>query len=212
MLSDHCLSVLSVCDVGLLWPNVWMYQDDTWHGGRPQPWPHYVRYDPAHAPSKEHSPPIFMYAVAKRLDGSRCQLVWKRPRPKRHCVRGGTQFPPKRGTGLHFLAHVCCGQTAGWIEMPLGTKQGRGQGDIVLNGDPFPLPQKGGTALPPLISPCIVPNGWMDQDATWYKGRPWPRPHCVRWAASSPLQNKGTAPQFSAHVYCDQTVTHLSYC
>ena len=24
--------------------------------------------------------------------------------------------------------------------------------------------------------------------------------------------SKGTAPQFSAHVYCGQTVAHLSYC
>ena len=27
-----------------------------------------------------------------------------------------------------------------------------------------------------------------------------------------PPKKKGTAPQFSAHVYCDQTVAHLSYC
>ena len=27
-------SVLSVCDVGLLWPNGWMDQDATWYGGR----------------------------------------------------------------------------------------------------------------------------------------------------------------------------------
>jgi len=30
MLSDHC----PVCDVGVLWPNGWMDQDETWHGGR----------------------------------------------------------------------------------------------------------------------------------------------------------------------------------
>jgi len=29
-------------------------------------------------------------------------------------------------------------------------------------------------------------NGWMDQDATWYEGRPLPRPHCVRWGRSYP--------------------------
>jgi len=36
---------------------------------------------------------------------------------------------------------------------------------------------------------CIVvlwPNGWMDQDATWYGGRPRPRPHCVRWGPNPP--------------------------
>jgi len=31
------LSVLSVCNVGVLWPNGWMDQDATWHGGRPRP-------------------------------------------------------------------------------------------------------------------------------------------------------------------------------
>jgi len=34
----------------------------------------------------------------------------------------------------------------------------------------------------------------MDQDATWYGGRP--RPHCARWAPSSPPQKGGTAPIF----------------
>ena len=32
-----CLScpLLPVCDVGVLWPNGWMDQNETWHGGRP---------------------------------------------------------------------------------------------------------------------------------------------------------------------------------
>jgi len=59
----------------------------------------------------------------------------------------------------------------------------------------------------------LWPNGWMDQDATWYGGRPWPRPHCVRWGPSPPPQKKERhSPQFSAHVYCVKTVAHLSYC
>jgi len=41
MLSVRCLSVfLSVClclDIGVLWPNGWMDQDETWYGGRPRP-------------------------------------------------------------------------------------------------------------------------------------------------------------------------------
>ena len=31
------LSVLSVCNVGVLWPNGWTDQDETWHAGRPRP-------------------------------------------------------------------------------------------------------------------------------------------------------------------------------
>jgi len=41
------------------------------------------------------------------------------------------------------LAHVCYGQTAGWIKMPLGTEVGIGPGHIILDGDP--APQKRGT-------------------------------------------------------------------
>jgi len=57
------------------------------------------------------------------------------------------------------------------------------------------------------LSVCDVgvlwPNGWIDQDETWYWGRPWPRPHCLRWGSSSPSRN-GHSPQFSAHVCCGQ--------
>ena len=44
----------------------------------------------------------------------------------------------------------------------------------------------------------LSPNGWMDQDATWYEGMPQPRALCVRWGPSPP-------PKFSAQVY-------YSYC
>ena len=70
------LSVLSVCNVGVLWPNFWMDQDETLHGGRPRPWPHWLDGDPALPHPKGHTP-IFgpISVVAKRLDGSRCHLV-----------------------------------------------------------------------------------------------------------------------------------------
>jgi len=32
------------CDVPALWPNGWTDQDETWHAGRPRPWPHCVRW------------------------------------------------------------------------------------------------------------------------------------------------------------------------
>jgi len=36
-----------------------------------------------------------------------------------------------------------------------------------------------------LVGPCLFwPNGWMDQDASWYRGRSWPRQHCVCVAVS----------------------------
>jgi len=77
----------------------------------------------------------------------------------------GDPAPLKRGTSPHFLAHVYCGQTAGWIKMPLGMEVGLGPCHILLDGDP---------------------------------ARP-------KWGAQPFLQ-------FSAHVYCAQTVAHLSCC
>jgi len=97
----------------------------------------------------------------------------------------GAQPPPQ------FSAQVCYGQTAGWIKMPLSTEVGLGPGDLVLDGGPRSC--KKWAQPTPLFGPCLLwPNGWMDQDATWYEGRPWPRPHCVRWGPATP--KKGQSP------------------
>jgi len=44
----------------------------------------------------------------------------------------------------------------------------------------------------------------MDEDATWYRSRPRPRPHCVRRGpSSSPAKGAEQPPPLSsAHVYC----------
>jgi len=52
----------------------------------------------------------------------------------------------------------------------------------------------------PVLSVCNIgvlwPNGWMDQDATWYRGRPWPR-HRVRWRPSCPMERGPAVPPLS---------------
>jgi len=109
---------------------------------------------------------------------------------------------PERGRSPQFSARVYCGETAGWIRMPLGRQVGLSQSDIVLVGDPAPPPQNGSRA--PNFRPCLLwPDCWMDQDATWRGGRSWPRPHCARWGPSSPSP-KVHSPKFSAHVCCGQ--------
>jgi len=58
---------------------------------------------------------------------------------------------------------------------------------------------------PPIFGPCLLsPNGWMDEDGTWYGSRPWQRPHCVRREPSSPPPAKGAQqpPRLLVHVYC----------
>ena len=83
---------------------------------------------------------------------------------------GDPSSPPPKGAQPLILAHVCCGKMAGCIKMPLGMEVGLDPGHIVLDGNPAPLP-KGD--IPPIFGPYLLrPNGWMDQDATWYGGRP----------------------------------------
>ena len=61
----------------------------------------------------------------------------------------GTQLPPLlKGHSPQFTAHVCYGQTAGWIKMPLGTEVGLGPGDFVLDGDP--------ASRHPIFGPCLI--------------------------------------------------------
>jgi len=88
------------------------------------------------------------------------------------------------------------GQDATWYGGSLGP------GDVVLCG--FPALSLKGTQPPPVFGPCfLLPNGWMDEDVTWYGSRPQPRPHCVRRRPSSPsAKGAQQPPLFSAHGYC----------
>jgi len=113
------------------------------------------------------------------------------PQPGRQCVRWGPAAPPLKLHSPQFSAYVRRGQTAEWTKMPLGMEVGLGLGDFVLDGDPA-LPRKKSTAHQ-IFGPCVLwPNGWMDEDVTWYGSSPRPRPHCVRRGPSSPRE-RGTA-------------------
>ena len=94
--------------------------------------------------------------MAKWLDGMEVGLG-----PGDFVLDGDPAAPlQKKGQSPQFSAHVYCGQTAGWIKMPLGTEIGLDPGDIVLDGDPAPLPHG---AQPPIFVPHLLwPNGWMD--------------------------------------------------
>ena len=81
-------------------------------------------------------------------------------------------LPTKGAEPPTNFGHVYCGQTAGWIKMPLGMDVGLSPGDFVLDGNPAPPPKKGAERLP-IFSPCLLwPNGWMDEGGTWHGGRP----------------------------------------
>jgi len=138
MLWDRCpfLSAPSVCNVGVLWPNSWMDQDATWYRGRPRPRWHCVRGV------------IYIFKTGLILSDENSDNLTQLPSWK------GAQPPP------HFSAHICCGQVAGWIRIPLGMEVGLVPADIVLDVDPVTL---WGTA-PPLFGPCLLwPNSHPSQ-------------------------------------------------
>jgi len=76
-----------------------------------------------------------------------------RPRPWQHCVRWGSSSPsPKGNSPIQFSTHICCGQMAAWIKMPLGMELGLSPGDFVLDGDPALPSPKMGQSSPPQFS------------------------------------------------------------
>jgi len=68
-----------------------------------------------------------------------------------------------QGHSPQFSAHICCGQMAGWIKMPLGMEVGLGPGHIVLDGDPA-SPKKGTAPLPQFLAHvyCGQTAGWIN--------------------------------------------------
>jgi len=104
--------------------------------------------------------------VAKRLDASRCHLVWRWAWAQATLCSMWTQLPPEQ------RAHP-------------------------------PSPSFG---------PCLLwPNGWMDEDATWYGSRPRPRPHCIRRGPSSARKGHISSPSFRP-MSIVAIVAHVSYC
>ena len=123
--------------------------------------------------------------MAKLLDILGCHFVWRQASALATLCYMGTLSPKRGGHSPQFWPMSVVAQTAGWIKMPLGTEVVLGPDDIVLDGDPAPPPQKRGGAPSPIFGPCLLwPNGWMDQDATWYGGSPRSKPHCVTWGPS----------------------------
>ena len=100
------LSTCPVCDVGVLRPNGWTNQDETWQAGRPRPRPRKGAQQPL-----PHSKLTGAGFACVRIIHGPCLLwpsgwmdqgeTWQggRPRPRPHCVTWGPSSPPnERGT------------------------------------------------------------------------------------------------------------------
>jgi len=150
MLSDHCLSCLTVMLV-YCGPNGWMEcsatilinlltyllmdRDATWYGGRPRPRPHCVRWETHLPPKKMHSPQFSAHNHCGQMVGwIKMLLSMEVALSPGHIVLDGDPAPlPKKGHSIpHFSADVHCGQMAAWIKMPLGTEVDLGPRNTVL--------------------------------------------------------------------------------
>ena len=147
-----------------------MDQLGTWHGGRPRPRQH----------GEGDTTPIFGPCLLWPNGWMDQDGTWHggRPRPRPLCARWRPSSTPK-GHSPQFPAHVCCGQTAGWIKMPLGMEVGLGLRDIVFDVDPATFRKKGTPTPTEFLAHvyCGQMAGWRRRRL--YGSRPRLRPHCT---------------------------------
>ena len=154
------------CNIGVLWPNGWMDQDETWHGGLEVGLsPDHIVLDRDPASPKRGTATNFqsMSVVAKQLDGSRIKMplgteVGLGPGD---ILLDGDPTPPKRGTAAPpLLFSPCLLWPYGWMDQD-ATWYDKGRvsavswpGHIVLDGDS--TPPKGAQPPPNLCTMSVV--------------------------------------------------------
>jgi len=163
-----CPPIFGSC---LLWPNGWVDEAGIWQSD------FVLDEDPARPQFSAHFYCGQMTGCIKVPLGTDVGLI-----PGDFALDGDPVLLPKKGAeppsslSKKISAHVYCGQTAGWIKMPLGTKVGLSPGDSVLDGDPAP-PYKGGGA-PSIFSdhgmevglgprPTSMPSAVLIHPAVW---------------------------------------------
>ena len=102
--------------VGVLWPNGWMDQDETWHADRPRPWPHCIRWEPSSPSPKGSQTPNFrpMSVVTKGWMDQDATWYESRPRPRPQCYMSiQLPLPKERGhspPNIRLMSIVATGQ------------------------------------------------------------------------------------------------------
>jgi len=88
-------------------------------------------------------------------------------------VLDGDPAPPKGGTAPNFRPMSVVTQLLDGLRCHLVSRQALVQATLF-----DPAPPRKRAHPPPNFGPCLLwPNGWMDENATWYGSRPRPRPH-----------------------------------
>ena len=106
----HRTVLCPVCDGAGLWLNGWMDQHETWHAGRPRPWPHCARWGSSPPPPKGHSgqPPIFGPYLLRQMAGQIKMPLGMEVGIGQATVLNGDAAPvsPKRGRSPQFSARL----------------------------------------------------------------------------------------------------------
>ena len=155
---------LSVCDVGVLWPNGWMDQDETWHADRPQRWQHGDTTPPKRGTTHPHfSAHVYCGQTAGWIKMPRGVEVGLGPG---HIVLDGDPAPAKKwhSTHLTFWPMSTVARRLDGSRGPHSTEVDLGPGHIVLVGDPATPTRRMGHRYPSLSGPCLLwPNGRPSQ-------------------------------------------------
>jgi len=153
------LSVCPVCNIGVLWPNGWMDQDETWLAGRPRPWPHCVRWGSSSlSPNRRQSPPppkFSAHLYCGQTAGSiKMALSMEVSLDPGHIVLDGNPAPlaKKGGTApCQFSAHLYCGHWPNcWMHQDATWYGGRTQHrpQYARWAPSSPSPKRGQSPLP----------------------------------------------------------------
>jgi len=116
---------LSDRNVGVLSPNGWTDQDETWHACRPRLRPHSVTWGPSSPSPIGAQPPQFSAHLLLPNGCMDQDATWYggRPRHRRFCVRWGPALLSKKGADPQFFGPRLL-RPNGWMD-ETGTWQGR---------------------------------------------------------------------------------------
>jgi len=127
-----------------------MDQDGTWHGGESWSSPHCARWRPSSPPQKGGRGPQFSvhFCCDQTAGFIEMPLGIEIASAQATLCSTGTQLPPEKrhNPPTQLLAHVYCGQTAGWIDATWYGSRPQPRPHCVRRG-----PAKGSYQPPPLF-------------------------------------------------------------
>jgi len=109
MLWDRCLSV---CNVGVLWPNGWIDQGDTWYWGRRRPGDIVLDRDPAPPRKEAQKPPLLVPCLLWPISATAelllaWELMYTVYRGQLLCIRSGSGKMPMHFSSNQQLLKAC---------------------------------------------------------------------------------------------------------